>query len=40
MLTMGRAARRVYEARYTADRNHAQLMSIYQSAIEEGPRRD
>ncbi len=40
MLTMGRAARQVYEARYTADRNHAQLMSIYQSAIEEGPRRD
>jgi glycosyltransferase involved in cell wall biosynthesis len=37
---MGRRARSHYEAHYTADRNHAQLMSIYQSAIEEGPRRD
>lgn len=37
---MGRRARAHYEAHYTADRNHAQLMGIYAAAIEEGPRRD
>ena len=35
MAAMGRAARARYEALYTADRNYAQLMKIYQEAIQE-----
>ncbi|HYD78482.1 MAG TPA: glycosyltransferase family 4 protein [Paucimonas sp.] len=34
MLAMGRAARRDYEAKYTPQRNHALLMSIYEDAIK------
>ena len=30
---MGRRARRVYESRYTADRNYEQLMQIYERAV-------
>lgn len=37
---MGHHARAHYEANFTAARNHAQLMSIYAQAIEEGPRHD
>lgn len=33
MQQMGRAARSVYEARYTADRNYQRLMDIYQMAV-------
>jgi len=40
MAAMGRQARAVYESSYTADRNHAQLMTIYEEAIQEGPRHD
>lgn len=40
MVDMGRRARAVYEARYTAARNHEQLMKIYDDAIAEGPRHD
>lgn len=40
LAAMGRRARAVYEANYTAERNHAQLMTIYQEAIDEGPRHD
>lgn len=32
---MGRNARAVYEQRYTADRNYAMLMAIYEDAIRE-----
>lgn len=35
MLAMGRNARALYEAQYTADRNYAQLMAIYRDAIDE-----
>ena len=38
MAAMGRAARGVYEARYTADINHAQLLAIYRDAIAEQAR--
>jgi glycosyltransferase involved in cell wall biosynthesis len=34
MAEMGRAARREYETRYTAQRNYSLLMGIYQQAIE------
>lgn len=40
MAVMGRAARAVYEARYTAARNHEQLMDIYEQAVAEGPRHE
>ncbi len=40
LASMGQRARAVYEANYTAARNHEQLMTIYQEAIEEGPRHD
>ena len=30
---MGRKARAVYEARYTADRNYVMLMAIYEDAM-------
>jgi glycosyltransferase involved in cell wall biosynthesis len=32
---MGRNARAVYEARYTAERNYEMLMAIYAAAIRE-----
>ena len=35
---MGQAARRVYEARYTADINYGQLMGVYRDAINEQSR--
>lgn len=38
MAEMGQAARGVYEARYTADINHAQLLAIYRDAIAEQAR--
>lgn len=38
MAAMGRAARGVYEARYTADINHGQLLAIYRDAIAEQAR--
>ena len=31
--TMGRAARREYEARYTSERSYAQLMTIYEQTV-------
>ncbi len=31
---MGRNARAIYEQRYTAERNYAQLMAIYEQASE------
>jgi len=34
MAEMGRKARRLYEAEFTAERNHQQLMAIYQDAID------
>jgi glycosyltransferase involved in cell wall biosynthesis len=34
MAAMGEAARACYEAQYTAQRNHEQLMAIYRDAIE------
>jgi glycosyltransferase involved in cell wall biosynthesis len=34
MLQMGRNARLAYEAEFTAERNHEQLISIYQDAID------
>lgn len=37
---MGKRARAAYEANYTAERNHSQLMKIYEEAIDEGPRHD
>lgn len=40
MAAMGQRARAAYETHYTAERNHAQLMTIYQEAIDEGPRHD
>jgi glycosyltransferase involved in cell wall biosynthesis len=33
MAEMGRAARKEYEARYTAERNYALLMEIYERAL-------
>jgi len=33
MAAMGRAARREYESRYTAERAHSQLMQIYEQAV-------
>jgi glycosyltransferase involved in cell wall biosynthesis len=38
MAAMGQAARGVYEARYTADINHSQLLAIYRDAIAEQAR--
>lgn len=38
MLQMGRNARKLYEAEYTADQNYDQLISIYRDAIEETTR--
>ena len=38
MAAMGQAARRVYEARYTADINYGQLMGVYRDAIIEQSR--
>ena len=38
MAAMGKAARRVYEDRYTANRNYHLLMNIYDSAIESHSR--
>ena len=35
MADMGRNARALYEAQYTAERNYQQLMTIYQDAISE-----
>jgi glycosyltransferase involved in cell wall biosynthesis len=35
METMGRAARRTYQAQYTAEKSYAALMDIYQSAIQQ-----
>jgi glycosyltransferase involved in cell wall biosynthesis len=35
MAEMGRQARQRYEAEYTAERNYAQLMAIYQDAIQQ-----
>jgi glycosyltransferase involved in cell wall biosynthesis len=35
MATMGRNARALYEAEFTAERNYHQLMAIYQDAIAE-----
>lgn len=35
MAEMGRKARALYEAEFTADRNYAQLMGIYRDAIDE-----
>jgi hypothetical protein len=32
---MGRNARALYKAEFTAERNHHQLMAIYQDAIAE-----
>jgi len=32
---MGRNARKLYEARFTADRNYEQLTAIYRDVIEE-----
>jgi hypothetical protein len=34
MAAMGRAARREYEAKYTAERNHQTLIQIYERAIQ------
>jgi glycosyltransferase involved in cell wall biosynthesis len=34
MLEMGKAARKEYELKYTAERNYAMLMDIYQQAID------
>lgn len=39
MRRMGEAARREYEAKYTAERNYDMLMEIYQQAIEHARRR-
>jgi glycosyltransferase involved in cell wall biosynthesis len=36
MEKMGRAARREYEAKYTAERNYEQLMRIYETALAKG----
>jgi glycosyltransferase involved in cell wall biosynthesis len=36
MWAMGMEARRVYEARYTSDRNYSQLMDVYESAVKPG----
>ncbi|EKD98192.1 MAG: hypothetical protein ACD_23C00543G0001, partial [uncultured bacterium] len=36
MATMGRNARALYEAEFTAERNYAQLMTIYKDAIAAG----
>lgn len=38
MLQMGRNARKLYEAKYTADRNYDQLIAIYSDAIKETAR--
>ena len=38
MLQMGKNARKLYEAEYTADRNYDQLVAIYSDAIEETTR--
>ena len=38
LAAMGRAARRVYEERYTAQQNYRLLMSIYDRAIESHSR--
>jgi hypothetical protein len=35
MAEMGRAARAEYEAKYTAEKNYACLMDIYQRAIAQ-----
>jgi glycosyltransferase involved in cell wall biosynthesis len=35
MAAMGRNARKLYEARFTADRNYEQLTAIYRDVIEE-----
>jgi glycosyltransferase involved in cell wall biosynthesis len=35
MRQMGQNARKLYEAKYTADRNYNQLIAIYRDAIEE-----
>lgn len=40
LAAMGRRAREHYEMNYTADRNHAQLLAIYEAAMAEGPRHD
>ena len=37
MRTMGRAARREFELRYTAETNHDFLMDIYRLAMQEPP---
>lgn len=37
MCEMGRAARREYELRYTAERNHALLMEIYEKVLQRVP---
>lgn len=34
MAAMGAAARQLYEARYTAERNHEQLLAIYRDAMQ------
>lgn len=39
MAEMGKAARREYEEKYTAERNYQMLMEIYQKAIENHQRR-
>ncbi len=36
MAEMGRKARALYEAKFTAERNYKQLMEIYESVIQEG----
>jgi len=33
LAAMGRAARKEYETKYTAERNHRLLMEIYQRAL-------
>jgi glycosyltransferase involved in cell wall biosynthesis len=35
---IGRAARREFEAQYTAERNHKMLIDIYQTAVERARR--
>ena len=39
MRQMGANARRVYEAKYTPERNYPQMMEIYETAIAEASRR-
>jgi len=40
LAAMGQRARQHYEAHYTADINHAELLAVYGAAVAEGPRHD